>query len=318
MTETIIIADDIEVSRICIGTWQVKGFVSSNDKMFLACIENAINSGINFIDTAEAYANGHAEHLIGRVIKDKRDKAVIATKFSHTHAEPRLIRKSLEKSLKRLNTDYIDLYQYHWPSPTVPLQDSLDELSKLKKEGKIRAFGVSNWMKPEWDEAKNISEISTVQNAHNLMWRRSEKSVLPLCIENDMLLLAYSAIFQGILCKESFSESELPDDYRRQLVYAKNEYKEVIRKCLDALGQIAEKYEKTRSQVAIRWVLDTPGVGIAIVGMTKLSQLSDNLGALGWKLEEEDYNLLALVSPDFALEEDPYDTLWGWHSRKQS
>ncbi|MCB0318320.1 MAG: aldo/keto reductase [Bdellovibrionales bacterium] len=317
MIERILLTEDMEVSRVCLGSWQVKGFVSSNEKLFLACVENALDSGINFFDTAEAYSKGLAEQLIGRALKDKREKAVIATKFSHNHAEPRLIRKSLETSLKRLNTDYIDLYQYHWPSPNIPLEESIAEMQKLKSEGKIRAIGVSNWMQPEWEEVTDISEIISVQNSHSLLWRRSEKYVLPLCVSKNLGLLAYSPIFQGILTKEEFAEKNLPDDYRKQLIYAKDEYKNEIQKCLTAIGKIAQKYEKTRSQVALRWVLDTPGVKVAIVGMTKLSQLSDNLGAMAWKLTDEDYKFLSDSSPSFAFNGNPHDTLWGWHSRKR-
>src|SRR6266511_3987570 len=135
----------IEVSRLCIGCMQAWGWASSDDTRFVATVRHALDMGLNFLDTAPAYGNGHSEELVARAIDGRRHQVVIATKFNFDQSHPEDIRLSLEQSLRRLRTDYIDVFQQHWPSPDIPLADTIGELERLKQEGKIRAIGVSNW-----------------------------------------------------------------------------------------------------------------------------------------------------------------------------
>jgi myo-inositol catabolism protein IolS len=142
----------IEVSRLCIGCLQVSGWASSDEVRFVDTICHALAMGLNFLDTAAAYGDGYSEELVSKAIAGRRHQVIIATKFDFSQSHPKGVRHSLEQSLRRLCTDYIDVLQQHWPSLDIPLAETIGELERLKEEGKIRAIGLSNWMELEWEE----------------------------------------------------------------------------------------------------------------------------------------------------------------------
>lgn len=307
----------IRVSRICFGCWQAAGWASSDDKKFVETLRYAVDTGINFVDTAVAYGNGHSEKLVGKALKGIREKVVIASKFRPKKSRPSDLRKELEGSLKRLKTDYIDLYQQHWPSADVPLSETIAELEKLKDEGKIRAIGVSNWMEPEWEEIKNPERIDCLQPNYSLLWRVIERNVLPLCIRYNIAVITYSTLCQGLLTGRFKTVDDIPGDCRSQNYWAKPERFHKILPLLNKLEDVARKYNKTIAQVAIRWVLDRKGITSAIVGASSCQQLKENLGALDWKLEFEDVKILDELSLPFSEGLHSYDTLWGWHPKRK-
>ena len=147
-------ASEVLVPPIIIGTWQAFGWSSSNDAKALQIYEKALELGLNAFDTAPAYGAGHSEALLGKALGSNRDKAVLLTKFSHKDVTPQRIRESLENSLRRLGTEYVDVYQQHWPCRDSILSSVIEELIALKEEGKIRAIGVCNWLEPEWSEVE--------------------------------------------------------------------------------------------------------------------------------------------------------------------
>ncbi len=306
----------INVTRLCLGSWQVSGWASSSDDGFKKTLEYAIERGVNFIDTAEAYGHGHSEELIGQVIKGKRDKLVLATKFWFTDSSPKSMRKALDRSLKRLGTDYIDLYQQHWPPVAPPLEESVDELIKLKKEGKIRAVGVSNWMEPEWSEISDPSKVECLQPCYSLLWRGIEKEVLPLCRKHNIAVIAYSPLCQGLLTGRFKIDTEIPKDWRKQNRLFSPEILPKALRVVDVLMEIAVRYGKSVSGVALRWLLDQPGVTAVIAGASKPEQVNDNLDALDWTLQKEDHERLSVISQDLLGKIGPHESLWGFHPRK--
>ena len=304
-----------EVSRICVGCWQGAGWATSDDERFIDTVRHAIDSGLNFLDTAVAYGNGHSEELVGKAIEDRRDNVVVATKVRPNMSRPEDVRKELEGCLKRLKSDYIDLFQQHWPPKDIPLADTIGEMERLKEEGKIRAIGVSNWMEPEWDEIDDPSRVECLQPNYSLLWRSAEKNVLPLCVKNDIAIITYSTICQGILAGKFKDLDNIPKDSRaanRRLT--PGEFPEVL-KILNVVKEVAAKYDKTMAQTAIRWVLDRKGITCAIVGASRPDQVDKNLGALNWELEKEDWKKLADASWPLSKDLKPYDTLWGWHPK---
>ena len=305
----------IEVSRICFGGWQVAGFSSTSDQNFSSTLHAALDQGVNFIDTSEIYGNGHSEALVAKFVSGIRKQVVIATKFSHRNATPQAVRTALESSLRRLRTDYIDLYLYHWPSKTVPLKDTLDAMQLLKKEGKIRAIGVSNWMEPEWEEYGGCEGIDALQPCYSLLWRTVEKSVLQLCRVNSLAVLCYSPLCQGILSGRYKQPSDIPHDPRQDNLFFKADEFPKVLEFLGELNEVASQCGRTTVQVALRWLLDTPGVTSVVVGSSTPQQILDNLGALHWSLSSEQYKLLGALSLPFSNERAPHDTLFGWHSR---
>ena len=305
----------IEVSRLCIGCWQAAGWASTDEDRFVTTVRHALDRGVNFLDTAPAYGGGRSEELVGRAIQGRRDKVVVATKFSASKSED--VRPSVEKSLKFLNTDYIDLLQQHWPAPGFRPEAALTELEKLKQEGKIKAIGVSNWMEPEWDEVKDPARVYTLQPCHNFLWRSIEKKVLPLCRQHNIAVLPYSPLCQGALTGRFRKLEDLPNDIRRKNKRLQPDVFPKVLELVSALGETAAKYGKTIGQTALRWLLDQEGITSVIVGASRPEQVDQNLGALDWKMDSADWKRLADLSWPLSADLNPYDTLWGWHPMKK-
>ncbi len=306
----------IEVSRLCIGAWQAAGWATSDDERFVKVAQYALDQGLNFIDTAEGYGGGHSEELVGEAVRGRRDRVIIATKFGPGAATPAKLRDALETSLERLQTDYIDLYQYHWPSPDVPLADTISELEKLKEEGKIRVIGVSNWLGPEWDEIDDPGRVECLQPCHSLLWRSVEANALPICRQHNIAVIPYSPLCQGALAGRFRSMADVPENDPRKAnkIWREDKLPGVLR-VVDELEKIGRKYGKTIAQTALRWLLDQDGITAPIVGASRLEQVDDNLGALDWKLDEADWQSLSELSKPLSADLTYKDTMWGWHSK---
>ena len=305
----------IEVSRLCMGCWQAAGWASSDDERFVATIRHGLDQGLSFLDTAVGYGRGHSEELVGKAVEGRRDQVVIATKFSHPSSRPDDVRRACDEACQRLRTDYIDLFQQHWPPRDIPLADTIGALERLKEEGKIRAIGVSNWMEPEWEELDDPSRVECLQPNYSLLWRSIETSVLPLCRQHNIAVITYSSICQGILAGRFRDLEDVPQDSRshnRRLT--PEEFPQVL-EVLAVLEEVAAKYGRTMAQTALRWLLDQPGITAPIIGASRPEQVDQNLGALGWSLDPDDWQRLADVSWPLSENLAPHDTLWHWHPR---
>jgi aryl-alcohol dehydrogenase-like predicted oxidoreductase len=275
--------------------------------------------GLNFLDTAPAYGDGHSEALVSKAIAGRRDQVVIATKFNFDQSHPKDVRHSLEQSLRRLRTDYIDVFQQHWPPPDIPLAETIGELERLKRAGKIRAIGVSNWMEPEWEEIDDPSRVESLQPCHNLLWRSIETHVLPLCQQYNIAVLPYSPLCQGVLAgrfKRLGEIPKVPGDPRQQNRRLQADIFPYVLEVVRVLEEVAAEYGKIPGQTALRWLLDQEGITSVIVGASSPVQVGENLGALGWRLEPIDWQRLSDVSWPLSTALKPWDTLWGWHPKK--
>lgn len=316
MEKTALGRTGIEVTRLCIGCWQAAGWASSDDDRFVNTVRHALDLGLNFLDTAIAYGDGHSERLVGKAIEGRRDQVVVATKFTHASSRPGDVEKSLETSLANMKTDYIDLFQQHWPPPDTPLEDTLGALERLKEAGKIRAIGVSNWMMPEWNDVADPSRVDCLQPCYSLLWRSIEPDVLDICRKNDIAVIPYSPLCQGILTGRFKEASEIPDDPRKSnRLYLPENLPRTL-EVVKVVEEIGAKYGKTPGQTAIRWLLDQDGVTAPIVGASRAEQVDENLGAMGWKLEPDDWQRLAEISWPLSEGLGPLDSLWNWHPKK--
>jgi myo-inositol catabolism protein IolS len=306
----------IEVSRLCIGGMQASGWASSDEVQFVTTVRHALAMGLNFLDTAAAYGDGYSEELVSKAIAGRRHQVAIGTKFNFDQSRPKDVRLSLEQSLRRLRTDYIDLFQQHWPSPDIPPADTIGELERLKEEGKIRAIGVSNWMEPEWEELGDPSRVDSLRPAYNLLWRSIETNVLPLCRRYNIAVIPYSPLCQGLLAGRFKSPVDIPNDPRRSNRRLQPDVFPRVLEVVNVLKEVAAKYGKTPAQTALRWLLDQEGITAVVVGVSKPEQVDENLGALDWRLEHVDWQRLADISWPLSAELGPWDTLWGWHPRK--
>ena len=275
-----------------------------------------MDKGLNFIDTAEEYGKGHSEEIIAKAVDGNRDKMVIATKFKHQNATPERLRLALERSLRNLKTDYIDLYIYHWPNRHEPLENTIAAMEAFRQEGKIRAIGVSNWMQPEWEEFDDAGRIDCLQPCHSLLWRSIESDVLPMCAANDISVTPYLPLCQGVLAGRFRTMADVPkrDPRLHNLVWREEQLPSVLA-VVAKLEEIGRSYGKSIAQTAIRWLLDQPGVSAPIVGASSPEQMDDNIGALDWSLDDADWQILSEISAPVSEGLTHKDTLWGWHPK---
>lgn len=267
-------------------------------------VHRAIDSGINIFDTAPIYGLGHSEEVLGKTLGTKRKNVIIATKVGltwkkgkafekFTDSSPANISREIDESLKRLKTDYIDLYQIHWPDPNTPIEDTLSTMEELRRAGKIRCIGCCNFPLELLRDSLKHGEIKTVQIPYNLIDREVEKDLLPFCRESSIGVLTYSSIAQGLLSGKYGENTRFaPDDYRSKSQYFQGEALRRSLNVVDKLKLIAKKLNKTSAQIALRWVLENPCVTTALVGVKNPAQVEQNVLASDFALSEEDMKFL--------------------------
>ena len=255
----------IRIPVIGIGTWEMGEDISEDDKNIEA-LKEAVRLGMTHIDTAESYAAGHAEELVGRAIKSfDRKNLFITTKVSPEHLRFNQVLKAAKASLKRLDTDYIDLYLIHWPNPDIPLKETMRVFDSLVSDGLVKHIGVSNFSVKLLEEAQSHSKNKIVANQieYNLLSREPEKKLLSFCQKENIMLTAYQPLARGKLTKPGF----------------------------EILDKLAKKYGKTQAQIALNWLISKPSV-VVIPKSSNIEHLKENLGAIGWEMDKEDVERL--------------------------
>lgn len=294
------------LSEIGFGAWAIGGpweygWGLVDDKKSIEAIHRAIELGINWIDTSAVYGLGHSEEVVARALKEKRKDVFLATKCGMVwddsrrvkiHASPKSIIKEIDDSLKRLQIDYIDLYQIHWHDPETPVEDSWGTLVRLKEEGKARYIGVCNYDVPLLEKCKAIAPVQSLQPPYSLLRRQIEKDILPYCMKNEIGVVAYSPMQAGLLSGKFDFNKLAPDDWRRNSKYFQEPYLSKAINFVEKMRPIAEKYKKTVGQIAVAWVLNHPPITSAIVGARTIEQVEGNIGASGFTLGVEDIQLI--------------------------
>jgi aryl-alcohol dehydrogenase-like predicted oxidoreductase len=293
-------SSDMEVSVVSLGTWVSGGdqWGETDDSHSIAAIRKAIDAGINLIDTAPAYGLGHAEKIVGEAIRGRRDEVFIATKCGLQkrgkkfvlNLQPAEIRKELEESLARLRTEKIDLYQCHWPDPKTSIESTLEEMERMKSEGKIGDIGVSNFDLPLLKKAARVAHLASVQPHYSLLERGIEKDILPFCTAERIGVITYGSLGSGVLSgkyqeKPSFKKNDARSYFYR---YYKEPNWSPVRDFIEELEKIAAVNKKPTAQVAINWILQREGVTSAIVGARTIEQVVTNAGAADWALPPDD------------------------------
>jgi len=291
---------DFEVSEIAFGAWAIVGGFNwgpQDEKDSIDALRTAYEEGINFFDTAEMYGSGASENLIHKALGEVRNKIIIATKLKPADYAYADVKKATEERLKALSTDRLDLLQLHWPNPEIPVEETMRALSELKQEGKIRAYGVSNFGKQQLQEAtKYADEISSNQLPYNLLWRAIEYEVLPECKHDNIPILCYSPIMQGLLTGKFADAGSVPDDRARtrhfsserpQARHGEEGCEDLTFETIDKIRKIAEEYGKSMAEISIAWLLSQPAVGSVIVGGRNGDQVRKNVKALDCKLDDD-------------------------------
>ena len=296
--ETTIIAG-VKVSRIGLGTWAIGGldWGAVPDDVAVATCLGAIERGINLIDTAPIYGHGRSEEIAGKAIRahGRREAFFIATKaglewnergvFANSTAGR--LRQEIEASLRRLGTDYIDLYQVHWPDTLVPVAETAALLAQFQREGKVRALGVSNFSVAQMREFRSVVPLVSNQLPYNLFERQIDEEILPWCAENGVAVLTWSTLCRSLLGGRikrgmTFDEKDIRHVDPKFQEPRFSQYMSAVER-LAAFAQ--EHYGKTVLELAARWVLDRPGISVALWGARRPDQLDAVRGVLGWKLD---------------------------------
>jgi len=285
---------------VCLGSWVFGGdcWGEVDDAQSERVVREAVEKGINFIDTAPVYGAGRAESVIGRALQGVSDKVIIATKCGleqkGSSIKPNLsaafIKEEVENSLRRLGVDVIDLYQCHWPDPNTPLEETFSTLKGLIEEGKIRHIGVSNFDRSLMKRASSLAPIISNQMQYSLLDRTIEKDLIPFCGEHGISVLAYGPLAGGILTGKyktppNFSKGNVKSffyKYYREPAWTK------AMALVALLREIAEKRHVPTADIAISWVLSCPEVASCIVGCRTPQQLDENIRAAGIRLKEEE------------------------------
>ncbi|MCP4643393.1 MAG: aldo/keto reductase [bacterium] len=289
-----------DVSVLTFGAWQLgdSGYWGADgDADEQAAVDAALDAGVNFFDTAEGYGGGESEKALGKALGARRKDVLIASKVSPSHCAPADLRKACEASLARLGTDWIDLYQVHWPIRDVPLADAYGELKALQDEGKIRAVGLSNYG-PK-DLADWFASGTSVSNqlGYNLLFRPIEFEIVPACEKRDLGIMAYMPIMQGILAGRWSSVDEIPANRRRTRHFSCD--REGVRhgmpgcealtmEALAKIGDVCNDIGQPMATVAMAWLLAKPGVTTVIVGGRKPDHVARNMPAADLDLDAEE------------------------------
>lgn len=303
----------LQVSVLGFGAWGVGGapfWSNEGDEVSSRAMLKAYEMGINFFDTAPVYGFGHSEELIGKTLKPFRDKIIYATKCGLVWDKEELgaikhlasrdsILAEVELSLQRLQTDWIDLYQVHWPDDETTQQETMEALLSLKTSGKIRHIGVSNYSVAQMTEIMKFGDIVSLQPDYSLLNRKIEKEIVPYCLQHNIGIVAYSPLASGVLTGKYNKNTQFKDWRGKGIIgtfKGEGYYKNIDK--VEALKKVAKRAGKTCTQMAIHWIVNQPAMATALLGFKNESQVEENLSALGWKMDPIDANQIDLIFKD--------------------
>ncbi|WP_206831922.1 aldo/keto reductase [Alicyclobacillus fructus] len=294
------LANGIRVSEITFGCWELGGgqWEKKDDHVNIQVLQRAFELGIQSFDTAEGYGQGHSEEIVGLALEGVRKQCVIATKVSPNHLRRDDILRSIEQSLKRLRTDFIDIYYVHWPNRDIPLSETMNTMAELRDQGVIRSVAVSNFPRDLLEEAMRYTRVDCIQPEYSLLERRIEADVLPYCREHGIGVLTYSSVAKGILTGAYHlgGMKLAPNDFRQGRRLFKPEHLEAETPLIHCLKGIADRHGVHPAEIALAWILHQPGITSAIVGTQNIAHLEENVRAVDLALSQEDLRELDNVS----------------------
>jgi aryl-alcohol dehydrogenase-like predicted oxidoreductase len=298
----------VDISAIGFGCWEIGGgYGSIEEADFIKAVNRALDAGVNSFDTAEAYGFGASEKSLAKALGSRRKQAVITTKFgvgypdapNYRDSSRKRVMESIEKSLKNLETDYLDVYLIHWPDRNVPFEEPMSALDDLVKQGKVKSVGVSNFKLDEIETCMRTRRVDVVQYCWNMFDRRMQKEIFPYCRENQIGVMAYGSLAYGMLTGTLSEENTFEkNDWRSrrgqlgninlfQHLFGPDHFLKNLR-AVEELKTIARRYGKSLPQLALRWTLSNPVISTALVGCRNPGEVDDNLGALGWSISDGD------------------------------
>lgn len=287
----------LQVSRIALGTWSIGGrdWGGTDEQDAIRTIHRALDLGINLIDTAPIYGHGRSEEIVAKALAGRREPVVIATKCGlewgdfgiRRNSRPQRIRQEIEDSLRRLRADSIDLYQVHWPDLETPFEETAKALDEMRRAGKVRALGVSNFSPEQADAFRRVAPVHTTQPPYNLFERAIERDVLPYARRHTITTLLYSPLCRSLLSGRmrrdtAFAAGDIRGEDPKFQAPRFHQYLEAV----EALDRFArENYGKRVLHLAVRWILDQPGASVVLWGARRPEQLGAVPEVFGWSLD---------------------------------
>jgi aryl-alcohol dehydrogenase-like predicted oxidoreductase len=322
----------LDVSAVGFGCWEVGGGYGQADEAdFARAVGRALDLGINCFDTAEGYGMGASERALGQALGGRRDEAIIVTKFGMNYKDMPNLRDgsraravaSIEKSLKHLGTDFVDVYLVHWPDRLTSFDETMSALDDIVREGKARFVGVSNFKREEIETCMSTRRVDVVQYGYNLFDRRMQRDVFPYCEAQGIGFMAYGSLAYGLLTGTFTEHMDFGSgDWRArqgkmgsiklfEALFGEERFPHNVR-AVDELKTIAARYERSLPQLALRWATSHPSVSTALVGCRTIEEVEDNAGAIGWSIDEADLTEIDAIFerhgvntvPDYWIEED--------------
>ena len=311
---------DLRITPLGIGAWAIGGggwngsMGPQNDTDSIPAIHAALDHGLNWIDTAALYGLGHSEEMIARALKGRTPRPYVFTKCERVWdaqgsigacLKVESIRRECEDSLRRLQTDVIDLYQIHWPEPDEDIEEGWTELTRLQNAGKVRYIGVSNFSVSQMKRAQAIAPITSLQPPYSIVTREIEQEILPYVAQNNIGVIVYSPMSAGLLTGAMTRERAMNltfEDWRRNLPNFQEPLLSRNLRLVEHLREIGKRHGRTPGEVAIAWTVDNPAVTGAIVGFRSVKQVAGIIGAAKFRLSSEEMGEIerALAQPSAA------------------
>jgi aryl-alcohol dehydrogenase-like predicted oxidoreductase len=321
----------LDVSAIGYGCWEIGGgYGDVEEADFQRAVARSLDLGVNCFDTAEGYGMGASERALGRALGGRRDEAIIVTKFGMNYRDKPNLRDSsrerviasIDKSLKNLATDYVDVYLVHWPDRETPFEETMSALDDIVREGKVRFVGLSNFKLDEIEACMAVRRVDVVQYGWNMFDRRMQRDILPYCQEQGIGFMAYGSLAFGLLTGTFTEDHDFGGtDWRARqgnmgtikmfaALFGPEKFKDNVR-AVEELKEIAARYDKSLPQLALRWAISHPAVSTALVGCRNVTEVEDNVGAIGWEISAKDLVAIDAIferhgvdtTPDFWIEE---------------
>ena len=320
----------LEVSAIGFGCWEVGGGYGEVDESeFGRAVSRALDLGINCFDTAEGY--GTSEQALGTALGARRDEAIVVTKFGMGYRDKPNLRDSsrervlvsIDKSLKQLGTDYVDVYIIHWPDRETPFEETMAALQDVVDAGKVRFVGVSNFKREEIETCTRVRRVDVAQYGWHMFDRRMQEDVFPYCEAEGIGVMAYGSLAFGLLTGTFTEDMDFgTKDWRARqgkmgsiklfdTLFGAESFPRNVR-AVNELKTIAAKYDKSLPQLALRWTTSNPAISTALVGCRTVAEVEDNVGAIGWTISDDDLGAIdaiferhgVVTSPDYWIEDD--------------
>ena len=322
----------LQVSALGFGCWEVGGgYGPVEEADFARAVGRALDLGVNCFDTAEGYGHGASERALGQALGNRRDEAIIVTKFGMNYRDmPNLrdssaarVKASIDKSLAALGTDHVDVYLVHFPDRNTPFEETMEALADVVRLGKVRFVGLSNFKLDEIETCMKVQRIDVVQYGWNMFDRRMEREIFPYCAEQSIGVMAYGSLAYGLLTGTFTEDADFgTDDWRSRqgkmgsiklfnALFGAEEFPRNVR-AVEELKHVAARHGRSLPQLALAWALANPVVSTALVGCRTVAEVEDNVGAIGWTIPDADLAEIdaifgrhgVVTAPDYWIEDD--------------